>query len=162
MEQFVDDVRKIRRKGLSDLRPGVFGSHNPADLDQPDQGAGVPAAQVPPMLFPKRNQLMGRVIDQRRELRPLPFRKRIPINPVDLIPDDARSVVEDVGDRLVFAVEVADKMLGPLRQIEDRLEVDNFCADRLNGWKLLREKSEMLHRAGCAFKRFHIACLLYL
>ena len=114
VQQFVDDIGKVRGKRLSDLRAGILRGDDPADIDQPDQRLMVPGGEVVGMLGPQRGELVMGVIDQCCELGAFLLRNGIGVEQVDLFPDHPRCIVEDMGDRLIFSMQVADKVLGSL------------------------------------------------
>ena len=49
---------------------------------------------------------------------------------------------------LVLAVDVRDKVLGALGQVEDGLKIDDLGERCLRGWELLGEKLEVLELIG--------------
>ncbi len=58
-------------------------------------------------------------------------------NLVHVLADHARAVIQDVQERLVFAMEVAHEVLGALGQVQDRLEIDDLGENRLLRGKVL-------------------------
>ena len=94
----------------------------------------------------QRAQLLARVVDDGAEraaaLLAAPGLKQA----ADLFKYDAGAVVEDVAHGVVFAVQVADKMLRALGQREYGLEVYYLRADRRLVGVLLREQREIFKR----------------
>ena len=59
------------------------------------------------------------------------------------LPDDARTVVQNVQKRVIFAVNITHEVLGTLWQIQDGFQVDDFRIKRLNGGKLLADARQI-------------------
>ena len=62
--------------------------------------------------------LFARIVDQCRQLFYIFFRQRTPVYFTDLLFDCAGSVPQYVGKRLVLSVDIRDKMLCTLGQIQ--------------------------------------------
>lgn len=152
VEQLIDDVGKVRRQRLTDLGTGVFGGHHPADLRKTPQGYPVPVAQIAGHVCLDVFQLVLGVVDEGCQFRPFPGGEGIAIDGVDLIPDNAGAVVEDMGKGLVLAVDVAHEMLGALGQRQNGLQVDQLGADLLDGAEFLGEQPQV---SVTVIKMFH-------
>ena len=88
-------------------------------------------------------QFVSRVVDQRGQLRPFGGGEALAVDGVDLVPDDAGAVVEDVGEGLVLSMDVAHKVFGALWQRQDGLQIDNLGTDLLHGAELLRQQPQV-------------------
>ena len=140
-----DDGGVARGDEPADLRGGVLEAHELRERQEPFEVRAVPCrrrtARLPHLL-----DLLFRVVDERAELRLFSTRHPRAENVFHLFADDARAVVENMEKRLVLAVQIAQKMLDPLREREPRLQVNELFIDDFLRRVLLRQKAEDLAR----------------
>ena len=84
-----------------------------------------------------QGDFLVRIVDERAEVGLFLVGEVVAENLVNVLAHHARAVVEDVHERLVFAVEVAHEVLGALRQVKDGLEIDDLGENRLLRGKVL-------------------------
>ena len=119
-DQFLDHIGEVPRQRLSDLGSGIFGTHPLGDLHQPVQRDLVPVLNV--FLFRAHDiQLFLRIVDQGCKRLLVPAAQRISELLVDLSSDGAGAVPQHMAELFIFPMYVRQKMLRPLRQIQDRL-----------------------------------------
>ena len=135
VEQLVQDIAAAGRQALPHMVAGVFGRYQPTDVNEPQQGVGVPLVQrfLAGAAVLELRQLFVGVVDQGGQLRTGLFRDGLPQHQVHFFADDTGSGVQDVDKGFVFAVQVAHEMFGALGQLEQSL-----CADDLAGRRSLR------------------------
>ena len=135
VEQLVQDIAAAGRQALPHMVAGVFGRYQPTDVNEPQQGVGVPLVQLffAGAAVLELRQLFVGVVDQGGQLRTGLFRDGIPQHQVHFFTDDTGSGVQDVDKGFVFAVQVAHEMFGALGQLEQGL-----CTDDLAGRRSLR------------------------
>ena len=132
----------------------MLGGDEPAHLQQPGEGADVKGSAVG-LLSQQSRQLLHRVVDQGGKFRPLGRRDFFSQHLVHLFPDNTRSVVEDVGEGLVFPVQVAHEVLGALGQpqqggLVDDLSGSGFQRGKIPGQQpqIFKVLSDFLFRCG--------------
>ena len=113
VEQLIDDVGITLGQGVAYLGAGIFGGQEAAKLQQPVQGDPVPFIQVLRLLGDE-GQLLLRVINQCRQLIAVMLGEGRGKEFVQLFPDDTGAGVEQMQKRLVFAVDIRDKVFRPL------------------------------------------------
>ena len=135
VEQLVQDIAAAGRQALPHMVAGVFGRYQPTDVNEPQQGVGVPLVQrfLAGAAVLELRQLFVGVVDQGGQLRTGLFRDGLPQHQVHFFTDDTGSGVQDVDKGFVFAVQVAHEMFGALGQLEQGL-----CTDDLAGRRSLR------------------------
>ena len=72
-----------------------------------------------------------------------PVIQRVYEQVVDLLPDDAGTGVEDVDKGLILPVDVGDKVLGALGQVQNGLKVDDLAAGGLDRGVLLGQQFQI-------------------
>ena len=130
VDQLVDDVVEIGGQRLADFAARIFRRHRAAHLHEAVQLYEVPILIGGALRLLFRDD-RGGIVDQRGKFVALSLGHGLPVQAFDLFPDDPRTVVHDVAERLELAVEVAHEMLRTFRQAEDRLEVDHLRRRRL-------------------------------
>ena len=128
MEQLVQNIAEGLGHSLAHLGTGVFGGHQLANLHQPVEGDAVPIVHIDGVPLDFLHLFLG-VIDKGGEPGPLLFRHGMSENHVHLFPDDAGSVVENMAEGLILAMEVAHEMLGALGQVAYGVQVNDLGAD---------------------------------
>ena len=144
VQKLVDDVLESRGQRLAHLRARVLGRGQPAHLHQPPQRDLVPLV-VDDARFVQLLELLLRIVDQRRQHVALRLGHAVLEQDVYLLPDHARRVFQHVQKRLVLAVDVADEMLRPFGQTEDRFQIDDLRGDLRDRRILPRQKPQVLH-----------------
>ena len=147
MQELVDDVGVRYGHGLAHLGAGVRAGEPPRETNEPHERDGVPLAGGRALLA-QASELLGGVVDERAEVGLLACRELEVEDLLHALADDARAVVEDVLEGLVLAVDVRDKVLGALGQVEDGLKIDDLGERCLCGRELLGEKLEVLELVG--------------
>ena len=134
VEQLVQNVGAAVGQAFAHVGPGVLAGHQTAQIDELQQSAAVPAVQVGlPGL--DLGQFLHGVVDEGGQFRPVVGRHRIPQDQVDLFPDHAGSVVQNVEKGFVFAVQIAHEMLGALGQPEQGFNADDLAGGGRDGGK---------------------------
>ena len=147
VEHLVNDVGVLRRHGLADLGAGVLGAHQAADLNEPVEGDAVPLPHV--LRLPLHLlQLLPWVVNEGGQLVPLVFGQGCGKQVVHLLPHHAGGRVEQVEKGLILPVDVRDKVLGPLGQVQDGLEIDDLTAGGLDCGILAGEHLEIAQAGG--------------
>ena len=131
-DQFFDHIGVIRRKRFTDLGTGVLGRRGLAHLDQPVQSDLVPVLHILFCLLDQLDLLSG-IIDQRRQRPLVAVAQRVAEHVVDLLAHSARAVPEHMGKSFVFSMKIRHKMFRPLRQVQNRLEIDDLCRRLADG-----------------------------
>ena len=114
VKQFLDQRRHMWRQELPDRFAAILGSQQLAKLDQPDQGQPAPLGRVRHRLQHQRRFFL-RVVNQRSQIALLTLGQRIGEHFLDLAPDRTCAVANHMLKRLVFAVDIGQKMLGPFQ-----------------------------------------------
>ena len=135
VEQLVQDIAAAGRQALPHMVAGVFGRYQPTDVNEPQQGVGVPLVQLffAGAAVLELRQLFVGVVDQGGQLSTGLFRDGLPQHQVHFFTDDPGGRVQNVDKGFVFAVQVAHEMFGALGQLEQGL-----CTDDLAGRRSLR------------------------
>ena len=129
----------------ADLRGRILVAHELGELEQPPEILAVPRRRRAP-LRAHLVDLLLRVVNERAELGLLFLRQPHAEDVVDLLADDAGTVVEDVEERGVLAVQVAHEVLDALRQREVRLQVDELLVNGFLRRVLLCHEAQDLAR----------------
>ena len=142
-EQLLDDVRIIGRHRLTHLRARVFHRRLAADGHEQRQHMGIPGI----LIFDLRQQevdLLLRVIDERGELRLLVLAQFDAERLLDARAHIARAVAQQMRKRLVLAVDIRREHLGPLGEIQDRVQVHNLGRSLRGCGKRPGEQSQVM------------------
>ena len=127
-DQFFDNIGKILRQRLAHLGPRVLGGNPFRDLNKPVQGDLVPVLDRTFVFLPQHDiQLLPRIIDQCRQALLIPDTQCIAELFVNLAPHGTGAVLQDMIELLVLPVDIRHKMLRPLGQIQNRLQIDDLC-----------------------------------
>ena len=138
------DVGKGRRQRLAHLGTGVLGGHDPADLHQPKERDTVPVlGRLDAKLIQTAGQDLLGVEDKRGQLAALPLQQRALEHLLDAPRHRARPVAQHVQKGLVLAVDIREKVLGTLGQVQDRAQVDDFSGSRLDAGELARQQLQV-------------------
>lgn len=132
MQELLNDIGIVRRQGLPDLRARIARADRTADLDQAVECDAVPLFGGVDLGAELGKLFLG-VIDQRGQLVQLGMRHGILEKQIQTLADHAGARVEKVEKGLVLAVNIRDKVFTALRQVQDRLQIDDFgagCAQR--------------------------------
>ena len=143
MEELVDDVGVLDGHGLAHLGARVGVREVARQAHEPHEGDGVPFGGCRSRRFEPPQLAVG-VVDEGAEVCLLVMGELKAEGCRHALSDDARAVVEDVLEGVILAVDVRDKVLGALGQVEDGLEVDDLGVGRLRRGELLREELEVL------------------
>ena len=147
VEKLVDDVGELDGHGLADLRAGVGAGEVAGQAHKAHERYGIPLGGEAPLVA-QAAKLQGGIVDECAEVGLLVFGELELEGRLHALADDARAVVEDVLEGLVLAVDIGDEVLGALRQVEDRLEVDYLGVGGLGGGELLGEELQVLLARG--------------
>ena len=145
MEQLVQNVAAADGQTLPHMLTGVLRGDQAADVDEPQQGRGVPLFQlvlVGAAGLELRQLLVG-IIDEGGQLRTGSYRDGFPQHDIDLFPDDAGGRVQDVDEGFIFAVQVAHEVLGALGQLEQCLCADDLAGRRRLGRVVPRQQRQI-------------------
>ena len=142
VEQLVQYIGIGRRHRLAHLGARIFGGKQAAQLNQIMQ-RGVKPALGQPSRGAEQFELFLGVIDQRKQIGNRGSAVGGGEQQQRFLPDDARTVVQDVQKRVIFAVNITHEVLGTLWQIQDGFQVDDFRIKRLNGGKLLADARQI-------------------
>ena len=126
VQQLVENIGIVLGHRLAHLGARVFGGQRARQLDHDVERARVPFA-VGDALVTQQAELFFGIVDQCAQLLALLVGERVAVEPVHLLADNARAVVEDVIERLILAVKVAHKVLGALGQVENGGEIDDLA-----------------------------------
>ena len=141
VHQLYDDGLVAFRDVVAHFVCGEFPTHQLRKFEQICQILLVPDPGDLP-LHGQLFYLLARIVDQRAELCLLLICHALAETVVHLLLDDARTVVEDVKERVVCAVQIAHKVLRPLRQHQLGLQVDDLLVDNLLRRILFRHQPE--------------------
>ena len=121
-DQLIDHICIISRHGFSDFGPRVLAGRIFADLDQTVQHDPVPVfhLRIVRDLFLHQLDLLGRIVDQRRQLPDIFFRQRPSVDLIDLLPHRTGTVPDNMRKSLILSVDICDKVLCSFRQIQNR------------------------------------------
>ena len=108
------------------------------------QHKAIPFLGVSPF-FAYPAQLFLRVVDQGTQAGAFPRGQHLFKCHVHLLPDNTGRIVQDVEKSLVLSVQITHKMLGPLGQVQDGLQIDDLCADLLPCWIFFRQQAQKFH-----------------
>ena len=142
VEQLVDDVGVVLGQSLSHLGAGVLGGHPAADFNEPVEGDLVPLVQILYLLLHQGQLFLG-VIDKRGQLIPVVPGHAGAEQLIQLLFNHAGTGVQNVQERLVFSVDIGDEVLRALRQVHDRLQVDDLRAGGLDGGVLFGQQLQI-------------------
>ena len=145
--QLLDDVREIARQRLAHAGARVLLRGALAHGHEARQHGLVPCLRVV-HLGQHQLHLLARVVDERGQRALLGRAQRVAEHVVDLEPDGARAVAQDMRERLVLAVNVRGEELGALRQVQDGAQVDDLRRSLGGGGERPREKFQvpLFHR----------------
>ena len=144
---------------LADLGAGIFGGYVTAEADEPVDGEPLPLRKalrvLPFQKFPLRLfQLPLGVVDEGGQFGLLLFRHGLGKQLPDLGADDTGGGAEQMDKGLVFSVDVTEKILRPLWQLQDRAEIDDLRNGGLPVGKFPGKQSEI----GGVFHRNSFLC----
>ena len=125
VQQLVQHIGVLGRHGLAHLAARVAGGQGTAQPDQPVQVFFIEGRRHVAQLQ-LHGELFLRVVDQGEEIIPLLLGHLPGELLLRFFADDPGAVVQNVAEGLVLAVQVGHKMLRPLRQVEDGLQVDDL------------------------------------
>ena len=128
-DQFFYNISKIFRKCLAYFRTGILTGCPFAHLDQTVQLNFIPVFHM--LLGPLYLLcLLFWIINQSSQLLLFPLPKRISKYILDFASHRTGSILQHMGKRLPFPMNVRQKMLGSFRKIQDRLQIDDLCRSR--------------------------------
>ena len=142
MQQLVDDIGELAGDFFTHLRARIFGGHRPADLNQPVDGNAAPVLKAGPVLL--RLQRLLRLVNQRGKQRAVRLADGVLKQGFNFIPHHAGGAVEQIAEGLALPMQVAEKILRPLRQAADRVQVDDFGGCRRNGGIILCKQLQIM------------------
>ena len=125
VKQFLDDVAEVIGQRLAHLGAGVFRRDVATDLDELVNGDVIPVVHILLHGLHQFEFLLG-VVDESAEFLLLGLANGVAEDFGDFALDVARSILDYVLKGLMLAVKVGEEVLGPLRQVEDGLQVDDF------------------------------------
>ena len=131
VKQLVNDVGKFLRHLFADLGAGVLGGHLLAALYQAVDGDFLPILGVVPLLH-HTGQVPLRIINQVGQLYLLLLRNQVAECLLDFLPGDTGRRPQQVYERLILPVQVAEKVFCSLRKAANRCQIDNFAGGFLN------------------------------
>ena len=130
MQQFINNVGKFLGHFLADLGAGVFGGYLLAALDQAVDGYLLPVLREM-SLFYHSSQIPLRIVDKIGQLHLFLFRNQMSEGILNLLPGNARGRTEEVDERLMLPVQVAEKVFRSLWKAADCHQVHDFTGRRL-------------------------------
>ena len=137
-DQFLDDIGKIPWKSLADLGSGVFGGSSLAHLDQTVKRDLIPVVKIL-FRFPDQVHFLGRIIDKCSQGVFVRLRERSPEYLVNFLLHRSGTVFQHVGKSLVLSVHIRQEMFRPLRQIQNRRQIDDLRGSLRNRRIQLRQ-----------------------
>ena len=120
LQQLIDDSVIALGQRLANLGSGILGSNPAAKLNQPMKRDAIPLIQIL-LLLGHQRQLLLRVIDQRRQFIPVMAGHTGVKKLVQLFLDVAGAGIEDMLECFIFAMDIGNKMLRSLGQIQNGL-----------------------------------------
>lgn len=136
VQELVDDIGVFMRDGLAHLGARVAARKTARHGDELVEHGLVPRGRIAVGIV-HQGDFLVRIVDERAEVGFFLVGEVVAENLVNVLAHHARAVVEDVHERLVFAMEVAHEVLGALGQVKDGLEIDDLGEDRLLRGKVL-------------------------
>ncbi len=130
--ELADDVLVLLGQHAAHLGAGILGGGDLADGDELLERDGVPLRREHAPVAHVA-QLALRVVDQRGQRVAVGGGDIVAQRLVDLAAHRAGGVAQDVAQALILAVDVADIVLGPLGEVQNRAEIDDLGGDRLGG-----------------------------
>ena len=125
VEQLFQNVGIVLRKRLAHFGAGIPGTDRTAELNQPVERYAVPLVQIGNLRL-QLFKLLFRVIDQRCELVQFRVGDAVLEQQIKPLADHAGAGIENVEKGLVLPMNIRDKVLAALRQIQNRLKVDDL------------------------------------
>ena len=129
-DQFDDDRLKFLGDFAANLRRGVFIGHEFSQFDQTGNVDAIPLG----LIVDSRQyffHLFARVIDESAELGAILFGEAATENVINFLPNDARTIIDDVEKCGVFAMQIGNKMLGGFGQAQLGFQMNDLFVDRL-------------------------------
>ncbi len=125
VHELLDGVGEFLRERLAHLRARVLPGCLLAERDEALDGGRVPSALI---LYALKHELalLAGVVDQRGEVALLGSGQILSERILDLQADRARATPEQVGECLVFAMDVRGEYLRALGQAQDRAQIDDL------------------------------------
>ena len=159
VKQFVQQKGICLRHSLAHLLPGIFGGKQFAERNHLLQGAAVPFPGKLLLLFQPLELFLG-IVNQRTQAGDLPARHGSAEKHIDLFPDDAGAVIQNMAKRLVLPVNVTHEMFRALGQRQVCLQVHDFRAQRLYRRIPLCQKRQVFQPLRCIFLLPHCSAPL--
>ena len=138
VQQLLNDICELAWQRLAYLGAGIFRRHPSQHLHKLVESDVVDVLHVR-FLLAHQLEFLARIVDEGTELVDVVLPHVRGEEFVHLALDVSRSVLEDMAERLVFAVNVGHEVLGAFGQIEDSLQVDDLGGGRLDGGEALRQ-----------------------
>ena len=148
VQKLFDDIGVVFGKRPSHLGARILGRDAAVDAHQAVDGRLVPIVEFLFRRFDEGKLLLG-IVDERCERFLLLGGEGIFEFFVDLLADGARTVLQDVQEGFVLAVDVGDEVLGALGQVENGRKVDDLHGGVVRRRILQRELLQIafvLHR----------------
>ena len=131
--QFLNDICIILRQCFSHFGSRVFGGYRFAHLDQTIQRDLVPVLHIFFCLFYEFHFFL-RVVDECGKRTFICRSERMPEYIIDFLSHSSGSIAQHMGKRLIFPVNICQKMLRTFWQIQNRLQIDNLRCSGSNRW----------------------------
>ena len=135
-DQFFNDIGKIFGKRTAHLGSRILGRHMGHHPYQPVQCNFIPVLQKLLFLF-HDCQTFLRIINERCQRSFVPLTQRISKLFIDLSAHRSGTVLHHMIELLTFSVNIRQEMLRTLRQVHDRLQVDDLGGCRRDIRKLI-------------------------
>ena len=129
VQKLVDDMPAAFGQAFAHILAGVLAGNQPADVNQLQKRAFVPAVQPGGGRVPAldERQLLHRIVDEGGQLNADFLGYRGSQDRVNFFPDNAGRRVKDVDERLVLTVQVADIVFGAFWQLGHGFKPDNLA-----------------------------------
>ena len=142
VHKLFDDVREVFRQGFANAGTSVFTRSAFTNGNQTRQHFSVPHSLIRNLRKLQTGFLPG-VINQRCERALFFLRKLIAKHVIDLQANRARTISKDMGERLIFAMNIGSEEFRALRQIKNRAQIYNLGGRFCDRGKRARKKFEI-------------------
>ena len=127
VQQLIDDIAEFFRHRLSDLGARILRGEHARNFNHVPEGLAVPLRRNSALVVQALQRLL-RIVNQRAQRPLFGIVQHIRKNHLNFFANHTRAVVHDMQKGIVLAVNVAHEVLGALREIHNRREVDNLRA----------------------------------
>ena len=143
IHQLIDNIGIALRDSQPHLVAGILHGNPAAQGNQPVQRDAVPLVQIL-FLVCHHGKLLLRVIDQRGQFIAVTLGQAVPEQLIQFLLDFTGAGVQQMQKGLILTMDIGDKMLRTLRQVQNCLQIDDLGAGGLYGGVLFCQHTQIM------------------